>query len=1690
METPFEVAPSLRILICRECKWGVLPEDVFKHLHGKRHRLSEHDAEEIARTIRQWDSIKKNRKHIHIPPELPEPLPILPIHNNGLRCQRDPQCPYISTTMGQIERHWAADHQWPKGKRTPHEVRASVRRVCWQKVFHCGEGLSHPVHIKSFDSEDSENPDHFSEDAEEQSADDDTGEEAVNGPPVAGQVIINVSPAKAKRLFEVVPYLRIIICRKCKMGVLPKKVFRHLRGTRHRLSDHDAEEITRTILQWDSIEQDSQRIHIPPTLPEPLPILPIQDNGLKCRRDPQCPYISTTMRQIEKHWAADHQWPKGKRTPHEVRASVQRVCWQKVFYGEAGISRLVHIESLNPKSSEEPSEDPDRVSEVSEEHAVNELPVPAENVEPVPDNQVVQPEYSGSNDWQLLTSCAEYLKGVHIQDLVHVVAAPTESTVHYPTEQGVRAIWKTMDSLVRKCQRTVRHCNLSVRIEAMRTEESETPRHPLLADMDEDRIQQHIRPWQQILTFIARTQIAWRWRARRPKYGMTPRQKQKWKRLWQLAMQGSVGHGSHVGIDDNGLEGWLMSSIEKACLEFCVELLNQPCGANDFNSVLMCALAVLGRKELGWHDSKDYADVLSRVVKVARFMVVQHALWLDPNAREIIRKWQNPDYLACNPLQSPTEQLGKIGENSELLANMPNVFDIRQQLHQPVASCSQQSDHIDNFGLQNLPTFPEILKRMVRRLIVRGTHGPMHTLLDWLAYSSESHGNSARGGPLPMQDSMELMIRTFTNSPMQVLRDWQAVTDALEFRSDPTVRGHVSWKDEETLLYKGMEFTMVKIRGFVHDLIASTKKLLKGLLYVPETESSESRSAVLPQIPWDALRDDPMQAAPSWSFLKDERTVKSLEVNSERCVPEEMLNEQRLRQLFLRNGVFDAEETVRFFSLVSRFKEQLAICVLVTAGIPVRPSELLSLQHENPSAKTRRNIFIEDGMVALVTTFNDITEKKTIVRFLPREVGELVIWYLWLVLPLVRQLALWRSGVGQETTICSNQAPGQSLLNNNQHKDAFLWGPDPGTGREWTCDRINRVLQRETKSSTLNYALDIASYSDIAVGISRRRLQPHNAFPNYVRAELNRKLDLMHNDAKEWIDVMDVRDHDSENAGLTYAREIFERPFSASHRRAKFRACSADWHQLLGLESGGRPPSVLGKRVGGPFEEDRAEDNQQARQRLLRTTDMESAMKEMTGEANTRLVGARAGAMKAIKDGETPVVAVTAPGRGKSMLFMLPAWVAPGGTTVVVVPLLESRQSVLQCCQRFGIKCAFWESGRAIEDASIVMVTSKSAATAGFQSFLDRLHDTRRLDRIVVDECHAIVDNRNDFRQQLSWLERFIQARTQLVLLTTTLPPSLEDNLCEAVLHLPRKLVPFFRELRNQPKVSYCVWDPPKLRSRDRLRFNSWIQSRPVVEFIKRKIRWAGSGRIIVYANLAEQVRAIAQKLGCEALVRDDSDEPDVLSRFIDGTTRVLAARSGVGIGVDVKNVRCVIHIGIPRSLLVYAEEIAHVGLDGERSEAIIIRRPACVSEPLSSVLREIDGATAEDMELLENYMCGGLHRCLRSVLKEYLDGTKHERCLPGQEALCQGCDLTHDDESSLSDSSSSLVMRERRNSRRFADMLGTLDSRSRQRLRSSSVDSKGSATSTPSILSQAAYLNGSGLDSEESIIKVEDEES
>jgi hypothetical protein len=57
-------------------------------------------------------------------------------------------------------------------------------------------------------------------------------------------------------------------------------------------------------------------------------------------------------------------------------------------------------------------------------------------------------------------------------------------------------------------------------------------------------------------------------------------------------------------------------------------LLNQSITRKEYNNLLVCALAVLGVKEDGWKGPDQYPPILSAVIKVARFMVVQQALEL------------------------------------------------------------------------------------------------------------------------------------------------------------------------------------------------------------------------------------------------------------------------------------------------------------------------------------------------------------------------------------------------------------------------------------------------------------------------------------------------------------------------------------------------------------------------------------------------------------------------------------------------------------------------------------------------------------------------------------------------------------------------------------------------------------------------------------------------------------------------------------------------------------------------------------------------------------------------------------------------------------------------------------------------------------------------------------------------------
>jgi hypothetical protein len=75
----------------------------------------------------------------------------------------------------------------------------------------------------------------------------------------------------------------------------------------------------------------------------------------------------------------------------------------------------------------------------------------------------------------------------------------------------------------------------------------------------------------------------------------------------------------------------------------------------------------------------------------------------------------------------------------------------------------------------------------------------------------------------------------------------------------------------------------------------------------------------------------------------------------------------------------------------------------IVKGQPARATELLRIRYANTKQGGLRNIFINCGIVAFVTAYHknyrQTRKVKIIYKYLPKEVKELLVRYLWLILP-------------------------------------------------------------------------------------------------------------------------------------------------------------------------------------------------------------------------------------------------------------------------------------------------------------------------------------------------------------------------------------------------------------------------------------------------------------------------------------------------------------------------------------------------------------------------------------------------------------------------------------------------------------------------------------------------------------------
>ena len=1316
--------------------------------------------------------------------------------------------------------------------------------------------------------------------------------------------------------FHHLPEWTVVVCKECQYAVWPDQVKGHLQGKQHRVPIVEASGISEKVQEWPGVTRFPSEFQMPTYVEEPVVEIPLYTDGWKCRLDDQqCPYICRDIKTIKKHWRTHHGWSvrsarggsgreKAQAVKKRFREGAKPVYCQRVF------PQGVHSQYFEVRQPEDATtaQIHASTSEAAWSRAWQRANEYWELMQEEAHSKIQQGETTEVTPWLKRTGWLKYLDECDRKELLESIRQPNvnEDDEDEPIEG---AVWQAMGDIAAISQTTVENSGVMLRLEAIRTEMHQTRYQPLQPYQDAKTVHDQCKPWQQMLMFFVRTQREHGWKS--PPYRFNQRQFAAYEKFIATADATTVsddesegGEESEVGSDVGSEpstdqspseaagrptpEPKPLTRIQRACLEFCIELLNQRIHNNEYDMALICATAVLGVRPFGggYRDPESYPPVLSAIVKIAHFMVVQQA---EQQARSA----------ESNPLFSPCSSPCNF-EDSGYESNSGESDDSSRPRHRN----KRRSHHRSSF---------EWVRKMMDSFMVRGSGSPIQWILDLRTYGLKVHYNT-------------------------------------------TAVGHVNWKDKYTLEYKAIRFNVAQFREMVHQLVESTRRtLFEDVLF------AQSRKDV-PNIPWDMLFDDPTNGEVGWNFINDQRS--RLPVDGRDGLSERIRSQSQWRDPFVRKdaaGGIDRERMRDWMRKVAQFRGLLLILMHISGGQPARGTEILSVRHRNTTAGGRRNMFIEDGGVVFVTRYHKgfqmSGDVKIIHRYLPREVGELVVWYLWLALPFIQRMEamLW-----EKATISDH-----------------MW-PADADGKKWTTDRMKGELQKVSKAG-LGYAVTVAAYREIAVAISRQWVRGATAFQSDQDEENEEweKENTTGNAADE------QATHSPHIAGLIYARNSMEMAGTTADRRRQFRAVSTDWHRFLGFESSRiKDEKTDLKRKRCPFEDDADDERLERRIRLQRMNANAGLQQMMQKEVSLRSVQAEA--MEAVQRGDSPIVAVMPTGAGKSMLFMLPAWVEPGGVTIVVVPLKALRKDMVHRCEKLGIRCAVWTGRDQPDSASIVLVTPEKAASEEFGTFMSRIRQTRRLDRIVIDECHVILNNQLDFRKNLQELGKLAFAETQMVLLTATLPPADEEDLFERM-YWKREEVRLIRGSTVRTNIQYSVIDGCRTRR------EKDAQLEEIVEEVLKDTT-EPEGKAVVMCESKDTVRDIVEAglFPCEMFHADLPDEvkEETLDEFRAGNIRVIVATGAFGMGIDIPDIRLMVHVDNPRNMRDYGQASGRAGRDGLPSRAIVIR----------------GGIDFED-ELVSRYVDPERKKCRRIEIDGYLDGsTTRERCEDG-EYPCDCCE-------------------------------------------------------------------------------------
>jgi ATP-dependent DNA helicase RecQ len=305
-------------------------------------------------------------------------------------------------------------------------------------------------------------------------------------------------------------------------------------------------------------------------------------------------------------------------------------------------------------------------------------------------------------------------------------------------------------------------------------------------------------------------------------------------------------------------------------------------------------------------------------------------------------------------------------------------------------------------------------------------------------------------------------------------------------------------------------------------------------------------------------------------------------------------------------------------------------------------------------------------------------------------------------------------------------------------------------------------------------------------------------------------------------------------------------------------------------------------------------------------------------------------------------------GSGKSLCYWV-AGKALGGVTLVVFPLTALMDEQAQKLRKQGCTVFVLHSGINTREQfnelvdlynqerapDFIFLSPERMATDGFVEFVAR-HIRDKIKLVVIDEVHCISQWGLDFRPFYKEIPYFLKAIfgenpfPTILGLTATLNPRDKEQICADFDIKEEHVIQSEMLLRHKIKIKVVKVPDEDTKDEEFWKLLEKHRDEKMLVYVDRR-----SGKRSTEELCAEALRRKFRAAYFHGELSVD-EKSDIVARFRSGDLSIVFATNAFGMGIDIPDIRGVVHYLLPESTEQYYQQIGRVGRDGKAAWATL----------------------------------------------------------------------------------------------------------------------------------------------------------